>query len=62
MYLLMRKNGVLVHIDEKVGVEFIDMKRMNLIAQEVDEKQSNRETINDESYARHLSSENEDLH
>ena len=30
MYLLMRKNGVLVHIDEKVGVEFIDLKRMNI--------------------------------
>ena len=47
MYWLMRKNGVLVHIDEKVGVEFIDMKRMNLIAQELDDKQSHRETIND---------------
>ena len=26
MYLLMRKNGVLVHMDERVGTEFIDMK------------------------------------
>ena len=40
LYLLMRKNGVLVHIDEKVGVEFIDFKKSVLKTSLVSEQVS----------------------
>ena len=36
MYMLMKKHGVTVRIEENVGVEFINMEKMKMVVEDFD--------------------------